>query len=58
MDKSKPLFSASDIQKTLIIDDQYLAIREPDHLIISKKFLKFAIQSQADELKKRHWQNF
>jgi hypothetical protein len=35
-----------------------MAIREPDHLIISKKFVKFAKEAQAPENKKLHWANF
>jgi hypothetical protein len=40
-DYSKPLFSPAQLEKTLIIDDQYCAIADKDHLIMSKKFLQF-----------------
>jgi hypothetical protein len=35
------LFSQEELDKTLIIDDQIGAIKETEHLIVSKKFLKF-----------------
>jgi hypothetical protein len=40
-DPSIPLFSQAELEKTLIIDDQYCAIADKDHLIMSKKFLQF-----------------
>lgn len=38
-----PLLSEEELQKTLIVDDQISAIRDTDwdHLIVSKKFVKF-----------------
>ena len=41
-DPTKLLFSEADLQKTLILDDTYLAVDDKEHLISSKKFLKFA----------------
>ena len=41
-DGSKALFSKDELNRTLILDDQFLAIHDKDRLIISKKFLRFA----------------
>lgn len=42
-DKSKPLWKEEDLSRTLILDDQFVAINpgSQGHLIQSKKFLRF-----------------
>lgn len=58
-DKSKPLFSPEDLKKTLILDDQYCAIFDKPHLVMSKKFLKFSESApNADRSKRSHWNNY
>ena len=36
-DPSKPLFGEKDLQKTLIVDDTYLAIDDKEHMITSSQ---------------------
>ena len=58
-DNSKPLFSKEELEKTLIIDDQYCAIFDKEHLVMSKKFLQFSdIVPYAPPQRKIHWQNY
>lgn len=42
IDKNLPLFDQNEINKCIFIDDQYAAIHDKDHLLMSKKFLKYA----------------
>lgn len=58
-DSSKPLFNQEDIEKTLLVDDQYMAIGDKDHMITSKKFLKFADSCPlAPPQKKQTWYHY
>ena len=58
-DNAKPLFSESELEKTLIIDDQYCAIHDKEHLLMSKKFLQFAEKVPLVNAQRRtHWQNY
>lgn len=43
MKNGKPLFSQSDIDRTLLIDDQYAVIHNStkNNLLLSKKFMKY-----------------
>ena len=48
-----------DFSKTLIVDDQYLAIFDKDHLIMSKKFLKFTdIAPSVPKEKMDNWSTY
>lgn len=59
MDRSKPLFSQEDLNKTFIIDDQYLAISDKENLLMSKKFLMCAFQAPfANNNNRQSWFNF
>jgi hypothetical protein len=57
-DRSKSIFGPEDINKTLIIDDQWAAIKETDHLVISKKFLRFSKEAKALNQRKTGWRIF
>ena len=58
-DRTKPLFSAEDLDRTLVIDDQYCAIHDKAHLVMSKKFLKFSDKAPfASRDKRANWSNY
>jgi hypothetical protein len=58
-DTTKPLFSPADLARTLFFDDQYLAIHDKSHLVMSKKFLKFADSAPfANQDRKNNWNNY
>ena len=58
-DKARPLFDEKEIDKCIFIDDQYVAIHDKDHLILSKKFLKYSENCvRAPLLKRKGWNNF
>jgi len=58
-DRTKPLFSSADLQRTLFLDDQYLAIHDKSHLVLSKKFLKFSDSAPfANQDKRTNWDNY
>ena len=58
-DRNQPLFDKEELDKTFIIDDQYMAIYDKNSLIISKKFLKCAMSSTgATPDHKKNWSNF
>ena len=58
-DRTKALFSTEDLDRTLIIDDQYCAIHDKAHLVMSKKFLKFYDSAPyATRDKKANWSNY
>ena len=58
-DRTKQLFSPEDLGRTLILDDQYCAIHDKPHLVMSKKFLKFSDSAPfANQEKRNHWNNY